>query len=675
MVSRGQLLIGARYVNHDLLRNLILVDTPGAGDPVLVQELVRDFLPICDLILYFLSATSPLNTADLPVLLEKHSHLPFIPMTFVVTRADEFRRDRSLELSMDNFDQDKSGSFLSEVSARLNMVLQNTSYKPSDLVLVDNKTSGIPFGIPNLFEQLTAASDVERLDRRMNMHGHKINYFISNSESVKDHFIEFIQEKTVDLSNIVDTARENIDRFEASVGIRDSTLTETWHQHLETLRNSKEGLLSQLGNEEALPEELYELGSLPGAMGSFSTDINAASLSKARSIFQDVSTEVENQVSEQMDQEEERLLGLDSHAILPSVTLESGRVLLRRGLFDSTPPRFALRAADDLRSVVFRSLAGTKGTLGRRLDSIIDLMEQSLPLRAQERTIAIARTSLYSDIDTFFEIVELYRVAVFARQNKNSIARLGIGHELDKLEADFEDQNKENYKTNVGNLLFSDSAGISSRFTEQLSDLTLEGKSLREELSNVTVRHEQSDPRWLEEDENEAENELMDQSEDAVKGDVNDLLRDLQVKFSDQIKIVQEQYLKELRDLRAARNWWFARIILTTGGLFSLVYLGYVFLAPSVTPTLFVILALSVGANLLGDLIGLSIAKVFSRFPRRVVSLQQSFGQQAQQAFIRCRENTVAPIAFKTYSSEKTSDILARRWKQSEVDPEIRTGG
>ena len=74
-------------IEHELLETVVLADTPGAGDPSLMSDLMRDFLPVCDLILYFFSAASPLDTADMPVLEQMHQHLPFLPKQFVVTRA------------------------------------------------------------------------------------------------------------------------------------------------------------------------------------------------------------------------------------------------------------------------------------------------------------------------------------------------------------------------------------------------------------------------------------------------------------------------------------------------------------------------------------------------------------------------------------------------------------
>src|ERR1700709_1996533 len=104
VIHEGHVPIRLQTVEAPLLASVVIVDTPGTGDPHLIEEIARDFLPICDLILFFLSAASPLDQTDLPLLTELHRRLPFIPVKFVVTRSDELRADRSKNISDKNID-------------------------------------------------------------------------------------------------------------------------------------------------------------------------------------------------------------------------------------------------------------------------------------------------------------------------------------------------------------------------------------------------------------------------------------------------------------------------------------------------------------------------------------------------------------------------------------------
>ena len=58
IIREGHVTIRYQAVDSPLLDDLVLVDTPGTGDPQLLQEIARDFLPICDVILFLLSPAS-----------------------------------------------------------------------------------------------------------------------------------------------------------------------------------------------------------------------------------------------------------------------------------------------------------------------------------------------------------------------------------------------------------------------------------------------------------------------------------------------------------------------------------------------------------------------------------------------------------------------------------------
>src|SRR5882724_3252848 len=77
IVREGHVTIRLQAIEHPLLESLVVVDTPGTGDPSLIEEIARDFLPICDVILFLFPATSPLDQTDIPLLVELHKRLPF----------------------------------------------------------------------------------------------------------------------------------------------------------------------------------------------------------------------------------------------------------------------------------------------------------------------------------------------------------------------------------------------------------------------------------------------------------------------------------------------------------------------------------------------------------------------------------------------------------------------
>ena len=139
VVSYGAVPIRLQTIENKMLAEIVLADTPGTGDPHLLEEMARDFLPICDLVLFFFPAASPLDSTDIPLLTELTRRLPFIPLKFIVTRADELRRDATKPLTPDNFDSGRAMIFIAEIMSRITLLLQNSKYSQNDVLLIDNK--------------------------------------------------------------------------------------------------------------------------------------------------------------------------------------------------------------------------------------------------------------------------------------------------------------------------------------------------------------------------------------------------------------------------------------------------------------------------------------------------------------------------------------------------------
>jgi predicted GTPase len=132
-------------------REIILVDTPGAGDPKTRTDIVYNFLPICDTIVYFFNATNPLNTNDLPILREINQVLQHLEFFYVYTRADNvYKIHEDAPLNNDNFDTAKATRQKNIFSARLTEALAGIPIKSIELIFVSNATT--KYGIEELRE-------------------------------------------------------------------------------------------------------------------------------------------------------------------------------------------------------------------------------------------------------------------------------------------------------------------------------------------------------------------------------------------------------------------------------------------------------------------------------------------------------------------------------------------
>lgn len=183
---RGEIAVGTQLLDDPRLLSTVLVDTPGSGDPTLVEELVRDFLPFCDTLVYVLSAAAPLDNSDLPTLKKASEDLGFIPIKLVCTRADEFRKDKSVILSEENFDSDAANQFLIDLSRRLKLSIPGLNVSPEEMLLLDNQSGHNVEILQNIiFENLGGgATSAQQL------HTHKVNYYANAARAIRDFYIQ-----------------------------------------------------------------------------------------------------------------------------------------------------------------------------------------------------------------------------------------------------------------------------------------------------------------------------------------------------------------------------------------------------------------------------------------------------------------------------------------------------
>lgn len=185
-------------IEHDLLRNICIVDTPGAGDPSHASaakegslefddETVRDFLPACDHIIYLFNAVTPFDSADMPALKMVNEFLPFIPISFGVTRADEYRRNKNEALSRLNIDTDDVNEDMIVLQRRLSTLL-GKRIDTSHIFLLDNL---VGYGLDELrlFIEKVASSKTDLFQE-------KTAYYGRRSEVLRDEVLAIVESKS-----------------------------------------------------------------------------------------------------------------------------------------------------------------------------------------------------------------------------------------------------------------------------------------------------------------------------------------------------------------------------------------------------------------------------------------------------------------------------------------------
>jgi predicted GTPase len=235
--SRGFLKVSTQPVDSELLRDCFLVDTPGSGDPEVREGMVKDFLPICDLILYVFSATNALTIPDLSILRMIQDQLDFVPIHFVITRSDEFRKDHIAPLSESNFDQQRVSQFVAHLIGRIRAQAPKLDLTPSNFSFIDNRTK---FGIATLKRRIGS-----ELESDVQLHSKKIAYFRRGVSAQKTIFEQYLATLIDDVSQLEHKAKQNKERYENNIVLSFQSINDFWRPR-DAAQTTRIGALQKL---------------------------------------------------------------------------------------------------------------------------------------------------------------------------------------------------------------------------------------------------------------------------------------------------------------------------------------------------------------------------------------------------------------------------------------------
>lgn len=236
--------VGAFFFETPSLLDFVFVDTPGSGDPNIVSELVREFLPVCDRIVYMISATQPFTEAEIPILKRASEELAFVPVTFVVTRADEFRRDTKESLSVANIDMASQQDFLRRLRERLSENLPNLRFDANDVFIIDNRSG---YGIPDLRSHLTKKSAYPE-----DIPAKKIEYFARRIDRAKSAVYRYAAEHLAIASSLALASEANARKYEEDISVSINHLRREWKQiedEFEKYRSTTQASISRLRHD------------------------------------------------------------------------------------------------------------------------------------------------------------------------------------------------------------------------------------------------------------------------------------------------------------------------------------------------------------------------------------------------------------------------------------------
>ncbi|MGB3106170.1 GTPase [Sphingobacterium siyangense] len=429
------------FIESNFLDNLVIADTPGSGDPNIVNELIQDFLPVCDYILYFISAANPIDQADIPLLHQKHLKLPFIPLNFIITRSDEFQLSREHNLSEENIDKSKRDNFIGHLISRLKEFANAGELTVDDFIFIDNNHK---YNINKLRSKISDWTTNLDQNALWNNHSHKLEFYASNFEELETYFLNVIINKIRITSNFLSTAGENINKFDAVVEVNNEKLKSVWLESDRTLQRDfqlewqhfdliiNKFIPKSFTDSPEIKSELEKINNFiehqsNGNIGRFTAELYQQGKSQILRIQQDIDRSLNT------------------------------KDFLREDIRDILPPRIEMAITDETLDIDFSKLNSPttayldrlnllvdseKLALSSRIDKFITILSKSQLVNTVEQLYEFGAEKIGENFDKYFDVIEMYKASVLTKNTKDTIQKLRIGKQLDDLDDEFSEQYK-----------------------------------------------------------------------------------------------------------------------------------------------------------------------------------------------------------------------------------------
>jgi predicted GTPase len=571
VVREGHVPIRLQKIESPILDQIVLVDTPGTGDPEFFEEVARDFLPICDVILFLFSAASPLDASDVPLLNELHSRLPFIPLHFVVTRADELRINPDQPLSEANFDTTKAAHFLDSAVSRVNALLTPQVYQSSSFTLIDNRSK---FRLELLRRFIENKCDASNPQAHISMHMNKLQFYLEGARELREFFAGILDHKLTEVNRIVDAAARNIARYQEIVQISNSNLTKTWFEAAVAINKVSARSNEALRAPTILPADFDWLQSVNNKRIELVKDMDRDARFAAQTIALGARSLVLNSLREKIYDLEKSV----AETMIPKLSaaeqkVELSTIRVEVKEMDVISSAVLVRRYNDLRDAEAGALRDAAGDLRRLIKELGDVVNQGAQLTECTSVIEGARSSLKSDLGKFFHNVELYRTGVFSHTTKEAISTLGIGRELDQLENEFTEEDKEQFATEATLQLFPDVDELMTNVRNKFMLVSGKASALTEAARGLRLERPESPTRSIQDALSLARETLASDLTQGLQADVALFSSEVNIRISKAIVDAKARYDYRIYHFRRERR----RSYFTACALAGIVWLAVFF--------------------------------------------------------------------------------------------------
>ncbi len=658
--------IRSSFIESDFLENVVIADTPGTGDPILVHAIAQDFLPMCDLIVYFFSSTSALGSADISLLKEKSSELPFIPIKFVITRADEFRKDRTMAVSQNNFDSVKAQDFLDDLGQRVRSLFKDSvDINPESFMLIDNADN---YNLDLIRETIVDFANQSNVSAQLNIHSHKIMYFRLSAEKLQDFFCMFLQNKLIFLSGILSGADLNINRFRGKIQVANNNLTQSWNEKYREINDVRSSLIAEkIFLEFNLPDLLDLINSRQKK--PFEFELQRSGLEKQNELKEAIGLGLTSQIRKLTSDSRntiDTLSSLEDIGGLKSLLLEFKSISKDKLIenIDLLPSSFLISDSSAAVRDLDEKLVDHYNDLNKNLESLLKMVLNQTPLREFKDIIDDAVNALGRDFDNYFDAIAVYRTGIFSLGAKDSISKLGLGSQMDYLESnELTESRKLTIKQESQECLFPNNREILSNSFKKLNALTARIDELQLKIKKLSAN------RYLIIADIPASEIYKDSSVSSTKkslfNSIDTALKEMQeilnAKISDLITKFSEEWKLDVEEMRIERGRRIRAFIVSTCIASTILCMIYFHLskidfannwATVVTSSLFV--------NLISVPIASWLEKMVTNFPKNIKKREKEILDRLRTEYSSTINESIINIKSVIHLDEKIiSDLWA----------------
>lgn len=415
--------------NIPFLKKIVIMDTPGSGDPNIIEGIVRDSLPLCDLIIYTLNATAPFTDIDKPFLVAQQSKLNNIPLIFLLTRADEYKARKLEAISDENFDNKRYTDDIKTIVSRINESLSLSNFTEQDFILIDNREK---FNI-DILEKKINEQTINGDENLIALHNHKLNYFRNEIKSIHTYYLNLSASKIDKCEKFLSKANDNIDYFDQQIELSKMKFRALWNENAQIFSRIYDGLVK--GYIEGLFEELQKVKPISEYSSFIAYRLEIES--KLRESAQQVSKHLLDKIEEKAFTELTNLKNKSIELVdFDALTIVDSKILFNdefNYLFEF--PLEKKTVIENFNNLCKQKMLDDVKIINDIYQRINRTVTQKKPLDAINDNIIAYKDKSLEILNLYYDAIKMYNVVAFSFEVKNYISELGLAKQFDELES------------------------------------------------------------------------------------------------------------------------------------------------------------------------------------------------------------------------------------------------